>query len=74
MSTAAQGLAAAGPRRRRRMLVAGLIVAAVGLVFAGANAHLLYVAFSSQPDCVAHLKPGDGGTGSMRFSAAKPAC
>jgi hypothetical protein len=41
------------------------------LLFAGANAHLVYVAFKSQPDCVAHVKSaGDGGG----YSAAKSSC
>lgn len=57
--------------RQRLKLVVWL---AAGLAFmgvAGANAHLVYVAFQSQPDCVAHLKTagGDGG-----YRAAKSAC
>lgn len=41
------------------------------LLFSGANAHLVYVAFQSQPDCVAHLKhkADEGG-----YRAAKSAC
>jgi hypothetical protein len=40
------------------------------LLFAAANAHLVYVAIRSQPDCVAHAKEtGDGG-----YIAAKSAC
>ena len=47
-----------------------LLVPAGLLLFAGANAHLVYVAFQSQPECVAHVKdPGDGG-----YQAAKSAC
>ncbi|MCR6670573.1 hypothetical protein [Devosia ginsengisoli] len=58
-------------RRRgtRRMLAIAAIVI-VGVLLA-ANAHLVYVAFSSQPDCVAHLK-GEGDHGTYR--AAKSAC
>ena len=58
-------------RRRgtRRMLAVGALVI-VGVLLA-ANAHLVYVAFSSQPDCVAHLK-GEGDHGTYR--AAKSAC
>lgn len=41
------------------------------LLFAGANAHLVYVAFQSQPDCVPHVKGADGGNG---YRAAKSAC
>ena len=42
------------------------------LLFAGANAHLIYVAFSSQPECVDHLKTPENGT--SRFRAAKSDC
>jgi hypothetical protein len=47
-----------------------LIVLSVLLV-AGANAHLVYVAFSSQPDCIPHLKSRDDSRG---FRAAGSAC
>ena len=51
--------------------LAWLLVPAGLLLFAGANAHLVYVAFQSQPDCVAHVKDaGDGGG----YRAAKSAC
>ena len=42
------------------------------LVVAAANAHLVYVAVASQPDCVAHLK--EAGSRAGEFRAAKPAC
>lgn len=45
--------------------VAGLCVA----VFVAANAHLIYVAVTSQPDCVPHQK----GEGEL-YQAAKSAC
>jgi hypothetical protein len=49
-------------------LAAGTFVLAV----LGANAHLAYVAFASQPGCIAHVKVGEGaGTG---FSAAASSC
>lgn len=48
-----------------------LLVPAGLLLFAGANAHLVYVAFQSQPDCVAHVKD-TGNSGGYR--AAKSAC
>ena len=48
-----------------------VLVPAGLLLFAGANAHLVYVAFKSQPDCVAHVKDtGDSGG----YRAAKSAC
>ena len=43
------------------------------IVLAAANAHLLYVAVSSQPDCVAHLRHGEG-NGTTSFSAATSSC
>ena len=56
------------PGTRRMLTVAAMVI--VGVLLA-ANAHLVYVAFSSQPDCVAHLK-GAGEQGTYR--AAKSAC
>ena len=47
-------------------------VFAVMLLFVGANAHLVYVAIASQPDCVAHLK--DPGSAPGQFRAAKSSC
>jgi hypothetical protein len=42
-----------------------------GLLLVGAaNAHLVYVALTSQPACVAHLRPGESGG----LSAARSAC
>ena len=49
------------------------VVAAGLLLLAGANAHLLYVAITSQPDCVDHVKPGETSRGGT-FSAAKSSC
>jgi hypothetical protein len=56
---------------RRRWKAAWLLVPAGLLLVAGANAHLVYVAVTSQPDCVPHLKES-GTSGSYR--AAKSAC
>jgi hypothetical protein len=44
---------------------------AAGLLLAAANAHLVYVALVSQPDCVPHLKDA-GATGMYR--AARSSC
>lgn len=57
---------------RKAQWLIGLFVAAGVLLFVGANAHLVYVAFESQPECVAHLK--DNGSDSGRYRAAKSAC
>jgi len=51
-----------------------LVVAAGLLVIIGANTHLVYVAVTSQPECVAHLGPVEGGGHSGSFSAAESAC
>jgi hypothetical protein len=61
-----------GHKRSRIPLLVWLLVPAAVLVFAGANAHLIYVAFSSQPQCVDHLKAPEPGTG--RFRAASSSC
>ncbi len=52
-------------------LLPWLLISAGLLVFVGANAHLIYVAFSSQPDCVAHVKGVNDDAG---YRAAKSAC
>jgi len=56
--------------------VIGVSVLAALLLLAGANAHLVYVAVTSQPDCVDHLRHGDAPTGQVQgaFRAAKSAC
>jgi hypothetical protein len=59
-------------KRLRIPLIVWLLIPAAVLLFAGANAHLIYVAFSSQPECVDHLKAPESGTG--RFRAAKSDC
>lgn len=61
-----------GKRPNTKWVVAAAVAAGL-LLLAGANAHLLYVAHTSQPDCVAHVKPGET-SGGGRFSAAKSSC
>lgn len=56
------------PRSRRFYLALTAIGLAVVLL---ANAHLVYVATSSQPQCVPHVRAGDT---AAAFSAAKPSC
>lgn len=63
--------APAAPRHTRRWLIWSLVGAGVAL-FAAANAHLVYVAVASQPDCVAHSK-GPQANG-HDYRAAKSAC
>lgn len=62
--------AVARPDRRFRHIAIGVGLAAAALVLI-ANAHLVYVAFSSQPDCVSHLK-ATGAPGAYR--AAESSC
>jgi hypothetical protein len=58
-------------RPKRKWLAVWLSLAGL-LVVAGANAHLVYVAATSQPACVPHVKLGAGQQ--AQFSAAKSAC
>jgi hypothetical protein len=58
-------------KRGRRMV--GVLIAAGLLLVAAANWHLVYVAITSQPDCVAHLRAGSAQS-SGQFSAAKSSC
>ena len=48
-----------------------LLVPAGLLLFVGANAYLVYVAFKSQPECVTHLKEAREGAG---YRAAMSGC
>lgn len=67
---------ATGPARQggrkfsKRTLIALLVTAGV-LLFAFANFHLVYVAVTTQPDCVA---PQAEGEDSGLLKPAKPAC
>lgn len=58
-----------GKRLRLGVLIG---VAAAVLLLLLANAHLVYVAVTSQPDCVSHLKSSGETTGNYR--AARSAC
>jgi len=42
-------------------LISLLLVAAVIVLVVAANAHLVWVAVTSQPDCVVHTDAADGG-------------
>lgn len=56
-----------------RPKVVGVTIAIlVVAIFVAANAHFFFVAFQSQPDCIEHVKRGEGGEG--KFAAASPAC
>lgn len=56
---------------RRKLVIAAFVVAGLG-VLGAANAHLVYVAVNSQPDCVAHTKTAGEAPGAYR--AARSSC
>lgn len=51
-----------------------LAVIAGLLLVIGANVQLVYVAVTSQPECVAHVRAGDGDAQAQVFSAAQSNC
>lgn len=56
----------------RARLIVGALVATAVLLLVLANAHLVYVAVTSQPECVEHAKSAGEAPGTYR--AAKPSC
>jgi len=56
-----------------RTVIRFAVIAGVMLLVA-ANAHLVYVAVVSQPDCIPHIRRGDSGDGNGRLAAASSAC
>ncbi len=65
-------VAVARTPHRGRAMVIGLVIAGVALLVA-ANAHFLYVAVTSQPDCVPYSR-ASGENAAGTYGAAKPAC
>ncbi len=62
------------PMSRSGLALLSLLGAAL-VIFFVANAHFLYVAMQSQPDCVSHVKPsGEAAPGDVVYGAAKSAC
>jgi len=59
---------------RRGRLSLWLLVAAGFALVIGANWHLVYVAVTSQPDCVAHVRTGADDAARGSFSAAQSSC
>ncbi|WP_441228266.1 hypothetical protein AB7813_19235 [Tardiphaga sp. 20_F10_N6_6] len=51
-----------------------MAIAAALLLVLMANAHMVYVAFSSQPDCIDHVKRGTSAAEAGKFSAASSSC
>ena len=68
------GLVTPDTPRARPMIRLWLLLGVAAAVLVGANAHLIYVATTSQPACVAHLKQGTGDAARGMFSAAKSSC
>ena len=57
---------------RHRMLVFAAVAIALAVAVL-ANVHLVYVALRSQPECIAHLKPGTSDANGT-YSAARSSC
>jgi hypothetical protein len=60
--------------RPRTTIRLWLLLAAIAAIVVAANAHLVYVATTSQPACVTHLKQGEGNATRGLFSAAQSSC
>ena len=61
----------------RRGTTKPFVWAAIGaglLLLLIANSHLVYMAITSQPECVAHLRQGEGDAAHGKFSAARSSC
>jgi hypothetical protein len=58
----------------RTKAVVWVAVGAGLLLLLISNAHLVYTAVMSQPDCVAHKRQGEGASMDGKFSAAKSSC
>ena len=67
-------MSATATTTRGSRLAAWLLVIAVLLGVGAANWHLVHVATTSQPECVAHLRPGEGDGERNVFSAAQSSC
>ena len=66
--------AGAATRQIRTRTVLWLAVGAALLLLLIANSHLVYVAVMSQPECVAHVRQGEGAAKDGKFSAARSSC
>ena len=66
--------AGAATRHVRTKAVLWVAIGAALLLVLIANSHLVYVAVVSQPDCVAHVRQGEGSAKDGKFSAARSSC
>jgi uncharacterized membrane protein len=64
---------AAAKRFSVKAMVWTLVAAGLALVLL-ANAHLVYMAVTSQPDCIDHVRPGSTSATPGKFSAASSSC
>lgn len=66
----------AEPAKKKRKAAIWLAIGLGLLLIVAANGHLVYVAISTQPDCVDHVHPGNLNKDGDRtqFRAAKSAC
>jgi hypothetical protein len=67
-------VASAALRRVRTKVVLWTAIGAGLLLVLIANSHLVYVAIMSQPECVAHVRPGEGSAKDGKFGAARSSC
>ena len=67
-------MSAHGSQRSRARVALWLSIGAGVAILFAANWHLVHVAMSSQPECVAHLRLGDANPARGAFSAARSAC
>jgi hypothetical protein len=61
-------------RTHKRKGAIWLLVGLALLLLVAANGHLVYVAMTSQPDCVAHVRLGESNAARERLSAARSSC
>src|SRR5262249_37064366 len=63
-----------GPMSARASKRLWLLVGGALAALLAANAHLLYVAMTSHPPCVTHVRQGEGSVDRGLFSAAQSSC
>ena len=66
--------AGAAAKQSRTRAILWLAVGAGLLLVLIANSHLVYMAVVSQPECVTHVRQGEGSAKDGRFSAARSSC
>ena len=68
------GATGTATRQVRTKAVVWIAIGAGLLLLLIANSHLVYMAFASQPECVAHVRQGEGSAKDGKFSAARSSC